>query len=58
MQDSIRKKLEIAKMKAAETEQKQNETLKKVELENTAELNKIKTLLGSQREVLLITSYN
>ena len=51
MQDRIREKLEIAKKKAVENEQKQNEILKKVELENTVELNKIKTLLGEQREV-------
>ena len=51
MQDRIREKLEIAKKKSVENEQKQNEILKKVELENTVELNKIKTLLGEQREV-------
>jgi len=51
MQDSIKKKLEIAKTKTVETEQQHNEVLKKIELENTAELNKIKTLLGEQREV-------
>ena len=51
VQDNIRKKLELAKMKTVEAEEKHKEVLKKVDLENTAELNKIKTLLGEQREV-------
>ena len=52
LQDRIREKLEAAKREAVDTEHKNDKTLKKVELENTAELNKIKTLLGEQREVL------
>ena len=51
MQDRIREKLEIAKKKAVEDEEKQNGILTTVQLENTVELNKIKTLLGEQREV-------
>ena len=43
--------METAKKKAVENEQRQNEILKKVELDNTGELNKIKSLLGEQREV-------
>jgi hypothetical protein len=51
MQDRIREKLEIPKKKAVENEEIQNEIVKTVQLENTVDLNKIKTLLGEQREV-------
>ena len=51
MQIWIREKLEKVKRTAIETEQKQHEILKRVELENLTKLNKIKTLLGQQREV-------
>ena len=51
LQDRIREKLEAAKREAVDTEHKNDKTLKMVELENTTELNKIKTLLGEQREV-------
>ena len=51
MQIWIREKLEKVKRTAIETEQKQHEILKRVELENLTKLNKIKTLLWQQCEV-------
>ena len=51
MQGRIKQKLEIAKNEALEAEEKHDELLAKVEYENNAELSKIKTLLGEQREV-------
>ena len=51
MQDRIKQKLEVARNEAVEAKEKHDELLAKVEFENSAELSKIKTLLGEQREV-------